>query len=141
MLFPKNTKYNKHFKGRFKNKTNRGCQFIGGNFALKSLGLSNLTSEQIEAGRKIIMKKMKRVGFLWVRVFPSIPITRKPNEVRMGKGKGAVNHWVSKIQRGQIIYEVSCLSSKIAENALLSGAQKLPVLTKVVSKGAYSFNG
>ena len=141
MLLPKKTKFNKQFKGKFKNKTYRGNRLIFGNYALKSLNLANITSKQIEAGRKIIIKKMKRLGFLWVRVFPDTPVTKKPNEVRMGKGKGSVNHWVSKIQKGQIIYEISSLSKKSAVNALISGSHKLPILTKIISKGAYSFNG
>lgn len=141
MLVPKKTKFNKQFKGKFKNKTYRGNQIIFGNYALKSLNLSNITSKQIEAGRKVIIKKMKRLGFLWVRIYPDTPITKKPNEVRMGKGKGAVNHWVAKIQKGQIIYEISSLSKKNAINALLSCSHKLPVATKIISKGAYSFNG
>ena len=141
MLAPKKTKFNKKFKGRFKNKTFRGNHIIFGNFALKSLNLAKITSKQLEAGRKVIIKKMKRFGFLWIRVFPDTPLTKKPNEVRMGKGKGAVNCWVAKIQKGQIIYEINCFTEKTALNALQAGAQKLPILTKIISKRAYSFNG
>ena len=141
MLFPKKTKFKKAFKGKLKNKTFRGNKLIFGNYALKSLNLAKLTSKQIEAGRKVIMKKMKRLGFLWVRVFPDIPITKKPNEVRMGKGKGAVSHWVAKIQKGQIIYEIGSLTEKNSLNALKAGAQKLPVMTRIIAKRAYSFNG
>lgn len=141
MLFPNKTKFKKQFKGKLKNKTYRGDKLIFGNYALKSLNLAKITSKQLEAGRKIIMKKMKRLGFLWIRVFPDTPITKKPNEVRMGKGKGSVDHWVAKIQRGQIIYEISSLSKKNALVALQAGAQKLPIISKIITKGAYSFNG
>lgn len=121
MLLPKNTKFNKKFKGKFKNKTYRGNQLLFGNYALKSLQLGNITAKQIEAGRKIIIKKMKKLGFLWVRIFPDTPITKKPTEVRMGKGKGAVSHWVAKIQKGQILYEISSLSKTSAITSLMSG--------------------
>lgn len=90
MLFPKKQKFTKQFKGNLKSKTLRGSKLVFGTYALKSLNLALLTSKQIESGRRAIVRKMKRLGFLWVRVFPDKPITQKPNEVRMGKGKGAV---------------------------------------------------
>lgn len=141
MLFPKRTKYNKQFKGLVKGVTNRGNKLIFGTYALKTQEEARLTSKQIEAGRRTIMKKIKRLGFLWVRVFPDIPVTSKPNEVRMGKGKGSVDYWAVRVKKGQIIYEISGISPDLAKKALLSGSQKLPVLTNFSTKGAYSLNG
>lgn len=141
MLFPKKTKYNKQFKGSVKGSTSRGNKIIFGTYALKTKEEARLTSKQIESGRRTIMKKIKRLGFLWVRVFPDTPITSKPNEVRMGKGKGSVDHWAAKVKKGQIIYEISGVSLDLAQKALISGSQKLPVLTNFSVKGAYSLNG
>ena len=141
MLFPKRTKYNKQFKGSVKGSTNRGNKIIFGTYALKTKEEARLTSKQIEAGRKAIMKKIKRLGFLWVRVFPDVPVTSKPNEVRMGKGKGSVDHWSAKVQKGQILYEISGISTELAQKSLFLGSQKLPVLTSFTTKGAYSLSG
>lgn len=134
MLFPKQTKYKKQFKGVIKNKTSKGHKIIFGNYALKALEEGRLTSKQIEAGRRAIVRKMKRLGFLWIRVFPDTPITSKPTEIRMGKGKGAVQFWVSKIKKGQILYEINGIKDETAKKALKSGANKLPILTKYISK-------
>ena len=134
MLFPKKTKYKKQFKGKIIGKTTRGCQIIFGTYALKSTEEARLNSRQIEAGRRAIVKQMKRIGFLWIRVFPHTPVTSKPAEIRMGKGKGSVDFWVSRIQKGQIIYEISGISKENAFDALRSGACKLPIQTKQISK-------
>lgn len=134
MLFPKRTKFRKQFKGLIKGKTNRGNKIKYGNYALKTLEEARITSRQIEAGRKSIVRHMKRLGFLWIRIFPHTPVTSKPSEIRMGKGKGAVDFWVSKVQKGQIIYEISGVSSENSLKALRAGAIKLPVKTKIIDK-------
>lgn len=140
MLFPKRTKFKKQFKGLVKGKASKGNKLIFGTFGLKSLEKARLSSKQIEATRRIITKKMKRLGFLWVRVFPDIPITSKPVEVRMGKGKGAVDYWAARVKEGQILFEISGVPSSIAEQALNSGSKKLCVKTKIISR-AYSLIG
>lgn len=134
MLFPKQIKYTKQFKGVLKKKTNRGNKILFGTYGLKTLESARITSKQIEAGRRAIMRKMKRLGFLWVRVYPDTPVTAKPTEIRMGKGKGAVRHWVAKVSQGQILYEISGVSSEIALKAFKAGNHKLPVITKFVSQ-------
>ena len=134
MLSPKRRKFKKEFKGIIKGKTNRGCVIKYGNFALKAVEAGRITSKQIEAGRKSIVRHMKRLGFIWIRIFPHTPITSKPTEVRMGKGKGAVNFWVSKIREGQIIFEVSGVSGENSIKALKSGSNKLPLKTKIITK-------
>lgn len=134
MLFPKKTKYKKQFKGTIKGKTNRGNKIIYGNFALKSLEIGRITSRQIEAGRRAIVRHMKRLGFLWIRIFPSIPVTSKPTEIRMGKGKGSVSYWAAKVQEGQIIYEISGISTENSIKSLRAGSTKLPIKTKIIEK-------
>ena len=140
MLSPKKTKFKKQFKGLIKGKTSRGNKLIFGTFGLKSMEISRLNAKQIEATRRIITKKMKRLGFLWVRIFPDTPITSKPVEVRMGKGKGAVDFWAAKIKEGQILFEISGVPASIALQALNSGSKKLCVKTKIISR-AYSLIG
>jgi large subunit ribosomal protein L16 len=134
MLFPKQTKYKKQFKGKLIGKTNKGNKIIFGKYALKALEESRITARQIEATRRSIIRKMKRLGFLWIRIFPDTPITAKPTENRMGKGKGAVSFWVSKIKKGQILYEISGISLETAKQVLNSSAKKLPIKTKFVQK-------
>ena len=134
MLFPKKFKYKKQFKGLIKGKTNRGNKIIYGNMGLKSLETTRLTSRQIESGRRVIVRHMKRLGYLWIRVFPHTPVTSKPTEIRMGKGKGSVDYWAAKIKPGQIIYEISGVSPDDSIKALRAGSMKLPVKTKIVKK-------
>jgi large subunit ribosomal protein L16 len=134
MLFPKKTKYKKQFKGTLKGQTIRGSQIIYGKYALKALKEKRITSKQIEATRKAIVRKMKRLGYLWIRIFPDTPVTSKPNENRMGKGKGAVSFWVSKIKSGQILFEISGISYENAKKVFESGANKLPIPTKFIYK-------
>jgi len=134
MLFPKRTKYKKCFKGILKGQTTRGSQIIYGKYALKSLEEKRITSKQIEATRRAIVRKMKRLGFLWIRIFPDIPVTAKPNENRMGKGKGAVSFWVSKIKSGQILFEISGISHENAQKVFQSASNKLPISTKFIYK-------
>jgi large subunit ribosomal protein L16 len=134
MLFPNKTKYKKQFKGILKGQTTRGSQIIYGKYALKSLEEKRITSKQIEATRRAIVRKMKRLGYLWVRIFPDTPVTNKPNENRMGKGKGAVSFWVSKIKSGQILFEISGISFENAQKVFKAGSTKLPISTKFIYK-------
>jgi large subunit ribosomal protein L16 len=134
MLFPNRTKYKKQFKGTLKGQTTRGSQIIYGKYALKSLEEKRITSKQIEATRRAIVRKMKRLGYLWIRIFPDTPVTSKPNENRMGKGKGAVSFWVAKIKSGQILFEISGISYENAKKVFQAGATKLPVSTKFIYK-------
>lgn len=134
MLFPQKTKYKKQFKGKLVGKTINGSKIIFGKYAIKTLEETRLTSKQIEATRKIIIRKMKRLGSLWIRIFPNIPVTAKPTENRMGKGKGNVSFWVSKIKKGQILFEISGISLENAKKVLKAGANKLPIKTKFIYK-------
>jgi large subunit ribosomal protein L16 len=134
MLFPKKTKFKKQFKGSLKGQTNRGNQIIYGKFALKVLEEKRLTSKQIEAARRIIIRKMKRLGYLWIRIFPDTPVTSKPSGNRMGKGKGSFSFWIAKVKKGQILYELSGISLENAQKVLKAGATKLPVPTKFIYK-------
>lgn len=133
MLFPKKTKFKKQFKGLIKKKTYRSNKIIFGTYALKALEETRLTSKQIESAKNSISKKMKKIGFIWVRIFPDVPVTLKPIEIRMGKGKGSVSLWVSKIRKGQILYEIGGISLKNAQTALKTGSNKLPIKTKFVT--------
>lgn len=134
MLFPKKTKYKKQFKGKLIGKTKKGNKIIYGRYAIKVLEATRLTSRQIEATRRIIIRKMKRLGFLWIRIYPDIPITVKPTENRMGKGKGAVSFWVARVKKGQVLYEISGISLENAKKILKAGSNKLPVKTKFIYK-------
>ena len=134
MLFPKKTKFKKQFKGKLIGNTSKGNQIIFGKYAIKVLKETRLTVRQIEAARRTIVRKMKRLGFLWIRVFPDTPITSKPTENRMGKGKGAVSFWVVKVKKGQILYEISGISLENAKKVLKAGSNKLPVATKFIYK-------
>lgn len=134
MLFPKKTKYKKQFKGKLIGQTTRGSKIIYGKYAIKVLKEARLTAKQIEATRRIIIRKMKRLGYLWIRVFPDTPVTAKPTENRMGKGKGALSFWVAKVKKGQILYEISGISLENAKKVLKAGSNKLPVPTKFINK-------
>ncbi|KAK1928428.1 ribosomal protein L16 (mitochondrion) [Phytophthora citrophthora] len=134
MLFPKKTKYKKQFKGKLVGKTTKSNNIVYGKYAIKVLEETRLTSRQIEATRRIIIRKMKRLGFLWIRIFPDTPVTAKPTENRMGKGKGAVSFWIAKVKKGQILYEISGISLENAKKVLKAGSNKLPVKTKFIYK-------
>lgn len=134
MLFPKKTKYKKQFKNKCKGKISKINNIIYGKYAIKSLEETRLTAKQIEATRKTIIKKMKKSGFIWIRIFPDIPVTSKPTENRMGKGKGAFSHWISKVKKGQILYEINGVSLESAKKILQLGSNKLPVKTKFIYK-------
>ncbi|MEA3496099.1 MAG: 50S ribosomal protein L16 [Bacteroidota bacterium] len=134
MLQPKKPKYRKVQKGRIKGIATRGTTIAFGTYALKSLEPTRLTSNQLEAARVAIMRYIKREGKLWLRVFPDKPITKKPAEVRMGKGKGAPEYFVAAVRPGKIIFELEGMNEDIAKRALALGAQKLPVITKFISR-------
>ena len=132
MLQPKKTKYRKQQKGRMKGNSQRGHRLSNGTFRIKSLDSSFVTSRQIEAARIAATRYMKRDGSLWIKIFPDKPITSKPLEVRMGKGKGAVEYYAAPVKPGRIIIEIGGVSMRIAKEALRLAAQKLPVKTKFV---------
>jgi large subunit ribosomal protein L16 len=138
MLSPKRIKYRKRQKGRIKGTAARGHRIDFGDFGLKSLEPGWITSRQIEASRIALNRYMKREGKVWIRIFPDKPITKKPAEVRMGKGKGSPEYWVAVIRPGTIIFEVDGVPHEVAQEALRLAAQKLPVLTKFVIRPDYS---
>lgn len=132
MLFPKKSKFKKFQKGSLPNRIlsfNRIPQF--GTYCLKAISFGIFSGRQIEAGRKIIMKKVKRKGRLWVRVFPHIPVSKKPVETRMGKGKGSVDHWIFKVRPGMIVYEIEGISHILALEIFKIVSKKLPFFTKM----------
>ncbi|MBT8298184.1 MAG: 50S ribosomal protein L16 [Maribacter sp.] len=138
MLQPKRTKFRKMQKGRMKGNSGRGHRLSNGMFGIKSLDSSFLTSRQIEAARIAATRYMKREGQLWIKIFPDKPITKKPLEVRMGKGKGAPEYFVAVVKPGRIMFEVGGVSQEIAKEALRLAAQKLPVKTKFVVARDYT---
>ena len=137
MLQPKKTKYRKMQKGRMKGNTKRGAELAFGSFGIKSLDTSWVTGRQIEAARQAITRRMKREGQLWIRIFPDKPITKKPAEVRMGKGKGAPEYFVARVCPGRILFEAEGVTLETAKEAMRLGAEKLPVITKFVVRRDY----
>lgn len=137
MLQPKRTKYRKQQKLRNRGIATKGSTIAFGTFGLKSLDNGRITNRQIEAARIAMTRHMKREGSVWIRIFPDKPITRKPQEVRMGKGKGALDHWVAQVQPGRVMFELDGVPRVVAEEALRLAAQKLPVRTKTVSRPDY----
>ena len=140
MLQPKRTKFRKAQKGRMKGISQRGNQLSNGMFGIKSLDSHFITSRQIEAARIAATRHMKREGQLWIKVFPDKPITKKPLEVRMGKGKGAPDHFVAVIKPGRILFEIGGVPMDVAKEALRLAAQKLPVRTKFVVARDFDIN-
>ena len=132
MLQPKRTKHRKVFKGRMKGNAQRGAQLTYGSFGLKSLDSKWITARQIEAARIAATRYMKREGQMWIRIFPDKPITKKPLEVRMGKGKGGVEYYAAVVRPGRIMFEIDGIPMEVAQEALRLAAQKLPVRTKFV---------
>lgn len=132
MLQPKKTNYRKQQKGRIKGLAGRGASLDFGSFGLKSLEPVWLTARQIEAARVVITKAMKRQGTLWIRVFPDKPITKKPAEVRMGKGKGAPEYWAAVIKPGRILFEIDGVNADVASEAFRLANHKLPIQTKMI---------
>ncbi|GJM32751.1 MAG: 50S ribosomal protein L16 [Saprospiraceae bacterium] len=134
MLQPKRTKYRKQQKGRNKGLAYKGSKVSFGTFGLKTLAGAYITSRQIEAARIAMTRYMKREGKVWIRIFPDKPITAKPQEVRMGKGKGNLDHYVAVVKPGRIMFEIDGVPNDVAVEALRLAAQKLPVLTKTVTR-------
>jgi large subunit ribosomal protein L16 len=138
MLQPKRTKYRRMQKGRMKGNAQRGSTLAYGSFGLKSLEEAWVTNRQIEAARVAVTRFMKREGQVWIRIFPDKPTTRKPAEVRMGKGKGAPEGWVAIVKPGRILFEAEGVSREVAVEALRLAAQKMPVTTKIVVRRDYA---
>ncbi|MCB1184899.1 50S ribosomal protein L16 [bacterium] len=134
MLMPKRTKHRKMFKGRNRGMARRGATIAFGDYGLQAVGAGWITSRQIEATRVAITRRMKRVGQVWIRIFPDKPITMKPAETRMGKGKGAPEYWVAVIKPGRILFEINGVDLELAKKALSLGAAKLPFKTRIVSR-------
>ena len=134
MLQPKRTKFRKQMKGRNRGLAQRGSKVSFGEYGLKSTDRGRMTARQIEAARRTITRHVKRGGKLWIRVFPDVPITKKPIEVRQGKGKGNVEYWIAQIQPGRMLYEIEGVSEEVAREAFKLAAAKLPFKTSFVSR-------
>ena len=134
MMMPKRTKYRKMMKGRNRGKATRGASIAYGDFAIKAISAGRIDSRQIEAGRIAMTRHVKRQAKTWIRVFPDKPLTKKPLETRMGKGKGGVEKWVMNIKPGRIIYEMSGVSEELAREALTIGIHKLPFKAKIITR-------
>ena len=134
MLQPKKTKFRKAFKGRIHGSAKGGFSLNFGSHGLKTLEPERLTARQIEAARRAITRQMKRQGRVWIRIFPDLPVTSKPTEVRMGKGKGAVDYWAARIKPGRIMFEIDGVNEETAREALRLGAAKLSVKTRFVQR-------
>jgi len=137
MLQPKKTKYRKQQKGKMKGNAQRGNQLAFGSFGIKTLEEAWITGRQIEAARQAITRHMKREGQLWIRIFPDKPVTKKPADVRMGKGKGAPEYFVARVTPGRILFEIDGVSTIVAKESLRLGAQKMPVSTKIIVRTDY----
>ena len=134
MLSPKRVKFRKQHKGRIHGLAKGGSELSFGSFGLKALTPERVTARQIEAARRAITREMKRAGRLWIRIFPDVPVTDKPAEVRMGKGKGAVEFWVTRVKPGRIMFEIGDVDEDTARRAFALGAAKLPVKSKFVKR-------
>ena len=132
MLQPKRTKFRKQFKGRIKGDAKGGSDLNFGTYGLKATQPERVSARQIEAARRAMTRHMKRQGRVWIRIFPDVPVTAKPIEVRMGKGKGSVDRWVCKVKPGRVMFELDGVSEEVAREALRLAAMKLPVQTRVV---------
>jgi large subunit ribosomal protein L16 len=138
MLQPKKSKHRKAHKGRIKGNAQRGAMVAFGSFGLKAMEPKWITNRQIEAARQAMTRHMKREGNVWIRIFPDKPITRKPAEVRMGKGKGSLEFWAAVVKPGLIMFELDGVPMKVAQEALLLASQKLPIKTKFVVRHDYA---
>jgi large subunit ribosomal protein L16 len=134
MLQPKRTKFRKAHKGRIHGTAKGGTELNFGQFGLKATEPERVTARQIEAARRAITREMKRQGRVWIRIFPDVPVSKKPTEVRMGKGKGSVELWAARVKPGRIMFEVDGVPEDVAKEALRLGAMKLPVTTRVVTR-------
>jgi large subunit ribosomal protein L16 len=135
MLQPKKTKFRKAFKGRIRGPSKGGTELNFGQFGLKALEPERVTARQIEAARRAITRQMKRQGRVWIRIFPDVPVSQKPTEVRMGKGKGAPEFWVAVVRPGRVLYEIEGVPEELARKAFLRAHHKLPIDTRVVKRG------
>jgi len=135
MLMPKRVKYRKAQRGRMRGKAQRGATLAFGDYGLKALEPAWITNRQIEAARVSLTRSLKRGGKIWIRIFPDKPVTKKPAETRMGKGKGNPEFWVAVVKPGRILYEVEGVTAEMARDAFRLAAQKLPIATKFVSRG------
>ena len=134
MLQPKRTTYRKAHKGRIKGVATAGTALSYGTFGLKALQPERVTARQIESARRAITRAMKRAGRVWIRIFPDIPVSRKPAEVRMGSGKGSPEFWVVRVKPGRIMFEIDGVAAELAKEALTLGAAKLPIKTKFIQR-------
>ena len=132
MLMPKRTKYRKQFRGRMKGRAQRGAEVSFGEYGLQALECCWITSRQIEAARRVIVRETRRHGKYWIRIFPDKPVTQKPAETRMGKGKGAVDHYVAVVKPGRVLFEISGLDGEASRMLLKQAGHKLPIRTQVV---------
>ncbi len=137
MLMPKRMKFRKHHRGRMRGKAYRGSKINFGEYALKSLESAWITSKQIEAARVAMTRHIKRGGKVWIRIFPDKPVTEKPAETRMGKGKGSPEYWVAVIKPGRILFEIEGVSEDLAKEAIRLASHKLPIKTKFVSRSEF----
>jgi len=136
MLLPRKTKYRKAHKGRVGGLQSNGGILHFGEYGLVAVSSARITARQIEACRVTISRKMKKIGQIWINIFPDIPVTAKPAEVRMGKGKGAVDYWMCRVQAGKVLFELAGVPIEVAKTALVSGSHKLPVSTKFIAHEA-----
>lgn len=134
MLMPKRVKYRKQFRGRMKGMAKGGTELMAGDFGLQALEPGWITSRQIEAVRRAVVRQMRRRGKYWIRIFPDKPVTAKPAETRMGKGKGAVDHWVAVVKPGRVIFEISGVDEAVAREALRRASYKLPIKTQIIAR-------
>ncbi len=141
MLMPKRVKYRKQMRGRMKGKATRGTEVTFGEYGLQALEPAWVTARQIEAARRAIVRHVRRRGKYWIRIFPDKPVTAKPAETRMGKGKGAVDHWVAVVKPGRIMFELSGVSEEMAREAMRLAAHKLPIKCQFVRREEISVGG
>ena len=134
MLQPKKTKFRKQHKGRIKGVATRGADLTFGSYGLKSVEPERVTARQIEAARRAITRHMKRAGRVWIRIFPDVPVSKKPTEVRMGKGKGSPEYWEARVKPGRIMFEIDGVPDAVAREALRLGGEKLPVRWRIVTR-------
>jgi large subunit ribosomal protein L16 len=134
MLQPKKTKFRKQFKGRIHGTAKGGTELNFGQFGLKAVDPERVTARQIEAARRAITRQMKRQGRVWIRIFPDVPVTQKPTEVRMGSGKGAPEYWAARVKPGRIMFEIDGVPEDVAREALRLGAAKLPIRTRFIQR-------
>ena len=134
MLQPKRTKFRKQFKGRISGEAKGGATLNFGSYGLKAVEPERVTARQIEAARRAMTRHMKRQGRVWIRIFPDVPVTSKPTEVRMGKGKGSVDYWACKVKPGRVMFEIDGVTDAVAREALRLAAMKLPVKTRTVMR-------